>query len=104
MTNLGQERYFAVSSEERYINSGQVNFPDTSLTHGLSERKAFVKKDETHPIVISIHVPRDARIGTVKEITIEVQPYVNTNTGTYDDDVIKSLEFRSVFNKIFLLI
>ena len=83
LTNLGQESYFAISSEERYINPGQVNFPDTSLTHGLSERKAFVRKDETHPIIISLHVPRDAKVGTTKEITIEVQPYVNTNTGAY---------------------
>ena len=58
-----------------------MNFPDTSLTHGLSERKAFVRKNETHPIVISLLVPVNADIGTTKEITVEVQPYVNTNTG-----------------------
>ena len=71
-----------MSSEERYVSPGQVNFPDTSLTHGLSERKAYVRRNETHPLIVSLNVPLDAKIGTTKEITIEVQPYVNTNTGT----------------------
>ena len=101
LTNLGQESYFAISSEERYINPGQVNFPDTSLTHGLSERKAFVRKDETHPLIISIHVPSDARIGTTKEITIEVQPYVNTNTGN-NLNVDNVLRITRIKSKIFL--
>ena len=83
LTNLGQDGYFAISVKETSVNIGHVNFPDTSLTHGggLSEFKAYVRKDETHVIVLALYIPMNARIGTTKVITVEAQPYVNTNTG-----------------------
>ena len=81
LTNLGPNRYFAISVSERSVNQGQINFPDTSLTHGLSETKAYVMKNETRPIIIAILIPDHALIGTTKVITVEAQPYVNTNSG-----------------------
>ena len=68
---------------ERSGSQGQVSFPDQQFLRQLSENKPYVRTNETRAIVLSLDIPNNARIGTNKTITVESQPYVNTNNGMH---------------------